>query len=342
MFSRRNTQSKLTPRALSAIDRLLIAGIKVGPAAKRDVVNKVLQLVPEWKRGDCWQRIRLLRRTGKIGMAQDPSPANGEKDAKSERRVNSRRPWTGEDDDKLLTWAGYEPVDKIGQRLSRSAKAVRFRLCALGMSARVTDGWSLRALRNLLRVSPVRLRQFIGTGMLRVRDPRITAKSLAAFCKGNCISLEPADVSRMAATVAASRKEAYTWERVAEVLRVDVSQVQTWICAGYLRVIDPFVTDRSFEEFCKKYASETNLNLIDTAVRKWLVQEYGLPSGESNGSNVRRAQKHALTVRTCRCGRTIAGNVYFRHLKSCKVAAAPAVPAPGYEFNFPGRTGSTK
>ena len=259
MFLRRNTQSKLTPRALSAIDRLLIAGIRVGPPTKHDTVNKVLQLVPEWTRGDCWKRIRLLRRTGKIETPQHPLPANGAKDAMSERRVISRRPWTAEDDDRLLTWAGYEPVDKIAQRLSRSEKAVRCRLCALGMNARVTDGWSLRELRKLLRVSPVRFRQFIGTGMLRVRDPRITAKSLAAFCKGNCALLDAAAVSKIA-TGKVPSKEAYTWERAAEFLGVDVKQVQSWISAGRLKVMDSFVTDRSFEEFVRKHASETNLN----------------------------------------------------------------------------------
>ena len=332
MLSRRNTQSKLTPRVLSAIDRLLIAGIRVGPAKKRDAVNKVLQLVPQWKRADCWQRIRLLRRTGKIGTPQHPSPADGEKGAKSELRVICTRPWTAEDDDKLLTWAGYEPVDKIAQRLSRSAKAVRFRLCALGMSARVTDGWSFRALRKLLRVSPARLQQFIGTGMLRVRDPRITAKSLAAFCKRNCTPLDPANVSRIA-TVAAARKEAYTWERAAEFLGVDVRQVQSWISAGHLKVMDSFVTDRSFEEFVRKHSSETNLNLIEPAVRKWLVEDYGLAAGQSNDCDVPRAQKHALTVRTCKCGRTIAGNVYFRHLKSCKVAETFSPTCPDLADN---------
>jgi len=144
----------------------------------------------------------------------------------------------------------------------------------------------------------------------------------------------------MAATAIAGRKDAYSWERVADLLGVDLSQVQRWISAGHLKVMDPFVTDRSFEEFCKKYAAQTNLTLIDPAVRNWLVQEYDLHSDLANGSNVPRAQKHALTVRTCRCGRTIAGNVYFRHVKSCKVA--PVVPTPDSEFNFPGRTGSTK
>jgi len=155
--------------------------------------------------------------------------------------------------------------------------------------------------------------------MLRVRDPRITAKSLAAFCKRNSASLNSADVSRIA-TVTPGRKEAYTWERAAELLGVDLKQVQTWISAGELKVMDTFVTDTSFEEFIKRQTSEANLNLIDSAVRKWLVQEYGLAACLSNGCDVPRAQKHALTLRTCKCGRTIAGNVYFRHVKRCKVA----------------------
>ena len=176
-------------------------------------------------------------------------------------------------------------------------------------------------------MSPVRLRQFIGAGMFRVRDPRITAKSLAAFCKGNCAALDAAVVSRIS-TATVQRKEVYTWERAAEFLGVDLTQVQRWISSGHLKVMDSFVTDRAFEEFVRKHSSEANLNLIDPAVRKWLVQEYGLALDQGNGSNVTRAQKHALTVRTCKCGKMIAGNVYFRHLKSCKVAQTLSVCIP--------------
>jgi len=43
-------------RWLPELDRLLIVGIKSGPAAKRDAINKVLKLVPELTRGDCWRR----------------------------------------------------------------------------------------------------------------------------------------------------------------------------------------------------------------------------------------------------------------------------------------------
>jgi hypothetical protein len=321
---------------------LLIEAIRVGTATKRRAINKVLREVPGMTRGDCWQRIRHLRKIAKLDALRVEASRRAP-EAKLERGVRSWRPWTEEDDDKLLNWAGYEPVVKIAQRLSRSGRAVRFRLCALGMSARVSDGWSLRALQKLLRVSSAKLRQFIGSGMLRVRDPRVTASSLARFCQRNCVSFGPVAVSRIAA-VTATRREAYTWERVADLLEVDLKQVQNWISVGHLKLRDTFVTDRSFEEFCKKYAAETNLTLIDPATRKWLIQDYGLSAGQPIDGDVPRAQKHAMTVRTCECGRSIAGNVYFRHRKSCKVAARQLVRAPVYEFNRVGKTigGSTK
>ena len=342
-LARKQTWREIGSARVAAIDRLLIEGIRVGPLCKQRAINKILREVPGITRGDCWQRIRHLRKIGRLATPRPQPPVDGANVAKSVRRGISWRPWTEEDDDKLLNWAGYEPVVKIAQRLSRSGRAVRFRLCAFGMSARVSDGWSLRALQKLLRVSPATLRQFIGSGMLRVRDPRVTASSLTRFCQRNCASLDPVAVSRIAA-VTATRREAYTWERLADLLEVDLKQVQNWISVGHLKLRDTFVTDRSFEEFCRKYASETNFTLIDPATRKWLIAEYGLSADQSNGGNIPRAQKHALTVRTCRCGRVIAGNVYFRHLKSCKVAARQSVRAPVYEFNPAGKTvsGSTK
>jgi hypothetical protein len=339
------SRPKISPRFLPVIDRVLATGLKFGNAGKHAAINKVLQLVPEWRRGDCWQRIRHLQKTLSVPNRQlqvDPANSATQAQLAHPSRTSWRR-WSAEEDLKLLDWAGYEPVDKISQRLNRSIRAIRFRLCALGMSGKVTDGWSLRELRKLLRVSPAKLKQFIGGGMLRVRDPRVTARSLAVLCQRNATSLDRAAVERVA-TLTATKKKAYTWERAAEFLGVDLKQVQSWISMGQLKVRDTFVTDRSFEEFCKKYASETNLTLIDPATRKWLIQEYGLSAGQPIDGNVPRAQKHALTVRTCECGRSIAGNVYFRHRKSCKVAARQSVPAPVYEFNPAGKTvgGSTK
>jgi hypothetical protein len=96
-------------------------------------------------------------------------------------------------------------------------------------------------------------------------------------------------------------------------------------CGGQLKVLDTFVTDRSFDEFCDKHGTEINLALIDPATAKWLIEEYGVPSPSTDGRTVGRAQKHALVVRTCKCGRKIAGNVYFKHAKTCKASADQAI-----------------
>ena len=159
--------------------------------------------------------------------------------------------------------------------------------------------------------------------MLRVRDPRVSVSSLAVFCDRNCASREPSVCDRVAAALLKG-EEGYMWERAADLLGMTVAHVQSWICAGQLRVVDTFVTDRSLEEFCKKHGGEINTTLMDPATAKWLVKEYGVPDSASKNHAVSRAQKHALTIRTCRCGRKIAGNVYFKHIKSCSAATGEA------------------
>src|SRR6266700_4728739 len=184
------SQPKINPRFLPAIDRVLITGLRLGSAGKHQAINRVLQLVPEWRRGDCWRRIRQLRRTSNATALQLCSPPSSPPpcESASGSSRSASRPWTADEDARLLDWAGYEPVDKMSQRLGRSVRAVRFRLGALGMSARVSDGWSQRALRKLLRMSRTRLRQLVADGMLRVRDPRVTRASLADCCgKRECV-----------------------------------------------------------------------------------------------------------------------------------------------------------
>jgi hypothetical protein len=205
-------------------------------------------------------------------------------------------------------------VNKIAQRLGRSVRAVRFRLGALGMSAKVSDGWSQRALRKLLRVSPARLRYFIGSGMLRVRDPRVTTSSLLRLCSSNDVTFDHSAMDRITALIA--KHDAYSWERAAGLLGITVARVQSFICKGRLKVLDPFVTDRSFEEFCRNHGDQINMTLIDAATAKWLIEEYDVSN--TDGRPASRAQKHALVVRTCRCGRKIAGNIFFKHVRHCR------------------------
>src|SRR5215831_6810764 len=102
------TPVAINPRLLPAIDQLLIAGIKLGPNKKHEAINKILKLIPEWKRGDCWRRIRQLRRTPALATDKTGQDQNKTNTNPSHRAVS--RPWQAEDDAALLDLAGYEPV----------------------------------------------------------------------------------------------------------------------------------------------------------------------------------------------------------------------------------------
>jgi hypothetical protein len=322
------SQAGVNPRLLPAIDQLLVAGIKLGPQKKHDAINKILELVPGWKRGDCWRRIRQLRRTPALAI---PSTEQDLKNAESNGSAHRpfSRPWLNQDDDKLLDLAGYEPVTKIAERLGRSVRAVRFRLGALGMSARVKDGWSQRGLRKLLRVSRTRLRYLVASGILRVRDPRITGNSLARWFEKSDPGRD--DTHNHRARAAIVEQNAYSWKRAAKLVGITIEDTQRLIAEGQLKLLDTFVTDRSFEDFCRKHGSQINLSLMDPATRKWLMSEYGIAE-TADGKPIPRAQKHALIVRECRCGRKIAGNVYFRHLRHCRSLAAALMSRVSLQF----------
>jgi hypothetical protein len=328
-------------KQLAAIDQLLIAAIEQGPVKKRDAINRILELVPRWTREDCWERIRHLRKTREFAGAEGHRNKENDPEAKGPVRkrpfTSPSEPWTPAQDDKLFQLAGYEPVKKIARRLGRSERAVRCRLGALGISAKVTDGWSLRGLRKMLRVDQTRLTYLIGSGMLRVRDPRVSASSLAVLCDNVRACLDPSSIERIAADLA-NGDDAYSWERAADLLGVPVLQVQAWISAGRLRVVDTFVTDRSFEEFCKNHGKELKASLIDPPTAKWLASEYGVSEVAANGGSVSRARKHALVIRTCKCGRQIAGNPYFRHLRACPSAGAAASGDPSIKLEPRSRT----
>ena len=101
-------------KRLAAIDHLLIAGIKQGPAKKRDAINRVLELVPQWTRENCWRRIKQLRNTPELAVPKSVPPRQDKESPRKTRPVgrSSGSPWTAEDDEKLFKLAGYEPVEK--------------------------------------------------------------------------------------------------------------------------------------------------------------------------------------------------------------------------------------
>jgi hypothetical protein len=101
--------------------------------------------------------------------------------------------------------------------------------------------------------------------------------------------LTPSSLDRVTAALVKGA-EGYTWERTADLLGVTVAQVQSGISAGQLRVVDTFVTDRSFEEFCKNHGEELKASLIDKPIVKWLVSEYGVSEAAATGGGVSRAR----------------------------------------------------
>ena len=79
------------------------------------------------------------------------------------KQKGDRRPWTREEEQELFVRAGYEPVKAIAEKLKRSEQSVRFRLKGRAISARVTDGWSLRRIQQTLHISHRRLQRLIGS-----------------------------------------------------------------------------------------------------------------------------------------------------------------------------------
>jgi hypothetical protein len=118
-----------------------------------------------------------------------------------------------------------------------------------------------------------------------------------------------------------------------------MEEVQAWIVEGKLKIMDGFVTERAFQDFCRKCGAELNSVLLGDEIRDWLADGYTLrlPTDKDAGS-VPSSERHALVTRQCaKCHRQMRGNVFFKHVKNCKGTASQnktpmAVPLRRREF----------
>ena len=197
---RSTTPVDLTEAAIE----ILREGYRSGGRKKTEAIKTVRALYP----GLAGYAVsRFARSQGWL----DEKPANKEK--------ADRRPWTKEEEDELFVRAGYEPVKAIAKRLNRSEQSVRFRLKGRAISARVTDGWSLRRIQQTLHISHRRLQRLIGSGLLRVRDPRVSAISLAEFrLRHGGVTLPGMGAETNAAMH--DKSDGYSWGQVAQLIGV--------------------------------------------------------------------------------------------------------------------------
>lgn len=315
-------------------DQILRKGYEEGWKGKRKAVGELLRRHPGWQPHSIWGR------AAKLGLLRKPP---------QKTRLRSRQLWTEDDDRILLAMAGYKTAEFIAKALQRSENAVRYRLAVLGKSSRVhLEGYARRTLAKELHLGSRTIQRLIVQGMVEVRDPRITRKSLEDACKTGRLTAslhdqlpdakESAAIPRQEAPAATpatnsipvspgvaskpprSCRAKRIWTDMASQLSVDVSVIEELIFHGVLKLYDPRVTEKSLTRFCSRYGALIKSDFLDKETRDWLAGSMDLtPSaGKDEAGRLEAFRKHARVVRTCEgCGRAIRGNVFFRHSKRC-------------------------
>ena len=188
-----------------------------------------------------------------------------------------RRRWTAAEQAHFASMAEHRSVTQIAQALGRSTKAVRWRLGAQGLSARIEGVWSLRQLGDTFHIGTATLRRRIVEHALRVRDAHITGASLLA-CRRFAALGEALRVQNRAPSLSIQPDRHYRWKEAAQLLGHRIDFVQQGVAHGVLKLVDARVSDAALQRFCTHYAQgRLHCDRIEPAIYRWLVREYGLP-----------------------------------------------------------------
>lgn len=146
-----------------------------GRAGARTAVVELVALHPDWRPEAIW------RKAAKLGLSD---------------RSGARRPWTHDEEAKLLWDGGMKSVRVIARKLNRSEAAILQRLSLNGATARVREpkGYTLRRISKTLGVSDSIVHVWFEKGMFGRLDGHarhvghrpsravISREALVAFC----------------------------------------------------------------------------------------------------------------------------------------------------------------